>query len=203
MAVSNLHTLDQPSTDAPLAEPTTPLETGAPDVRRPATVAGGLPAVVSTTRYMFRETGFRRGLEVLRSVNQTQGFDCPSCAWPDPEHRSVVEFCENGARAALDEATNKRVGPEFFARHSVTELMAKSDAWLNAQGRLTHPMLLEAGDDHYRPVSWDEAFGLLGAELRALDSWHMFEQSGRLLVPKWRASSWYRNAASLLVRPEV
>jgi molybdopterin-dependent oxidoreductase alpha subunit len=170
MAVSNLHTLEHPSTDAPLAEPTTPLETGAPDVRRPATVAGGLPAVVSTTRYMFRETGFRRGLEVLRSVNQIQGFDCPSCAWPDPEHRSVVEFCENGARAALDEATNKRVGPEFFARHSVTELMAKSDAWLNAQGRLTHPMLLEAGEDHYRPVSWDEAFGLLGAELRALDS---------------------------------
>jgi molybdopterin-dependent oxidoreductase alpha subunit len=169
MAVSNLHTLEQPTND-PLTEPTTPLETGVPDVRRPATVAGGVPAVVSTTRYMFRETGLGRGLTVLRAVNQTEGFDCPSCAWPDPEHRSVVEFCENGARAVLDEATRKRVDPEFFARHSVSELMAQSDVWLNSQGRITHPMLLEAGEEHYRPVSWDDAFALLGAELRALES---------------------------------
>ncbi|HWO12078.1 MAG TPA: FdhF/YdeP family oxidoreductase, partial [Polyangiaceae bacterium] len=126
--------------------------------------------VVSTTRYLFRETGLRRGLTVLRAVNQPDGFDCPSCAWPDPERPGVAEFCENGARAVLDEATNKRVGPEFFARYSVTELLAQPDVWLNAQGRLTHPMLLEAGDDHYRPLSWDAAFALIAEELSALAS---------------------------------
>jgi molybdopterin-dependent oxidoreductase alpha subunit len=156
--------------EAPGADPTTPLETTVPAVQRPSTVAGGLPAVLSTTRYMLRETRLGVGLKVLRTVNQIDGFDCPSCAWPDPEHRSVVEFCENGARAVLDEATKKRVDPAFFARHSVTELLRQPDAWLNAQGRITHPMLLDPGDEHYRPVSWDEAFALLGEELRSLDS---------------------------------
>jgi molybdopterin-dependent oxidoreductase alpha subunit len=170
MAAPHLQPLEQVSTAAPQAQPTTPLETNTPDVSKPASVAGGVPAVVSTTRYMFREAGLVRGLKVLRAVNQPDGFDCPSCAWPDPEHRSVAEFCENGARAVLDEATTKRVTPEFFARHSVAELLEKSDAWLNAQGRITHPMLLDPGDDHYRPVSWDDAFALLGEELRALGS---------------------------------
>jgi molybdopterin-dependent oxidoreductase alpha subunit len=170
MAMEKLEQLEPVTSDAPGGDPTTPLETTAPEVRRPATVAGGIPAVVSTARYLVREAHWREGLTVLRTVNQTRGFDCPSCAWPDPEHRSVMEFCENGARAVLDEATKKRVDPEFFSRHSVTELLAKSDAWLNAQGRITHPMLLDPGDDHYRPVSWDDAFALLAEELRSLDS---------------------------------
>jgi molybdopterin-dependent oxidoreductase alpha subunit len=181
MALSHLHQLEQAAADAPQAQPTTPLEPHPPELGPPATVAGGVPAVVSTTRYMFREAGLVRGLKVLRSVNQEHGFDCPSCAWPDPEHRSVVEFCENGARAVLDEATKKRVTPEFFARHSVQELLQKSDAWLNAQGRLTHPMLLDPEDDHYRPVSWTDAFELLARELQALDSpdQALFYTSGR------------------------
>jgi len=153
-----------------LLEPTTPLETTTPHIERPAKVAGGVPAVISSTRYMLRETRLGVGLKVLANINQREGFDCPSCAWPDPEHRSVVEFCENGARAVLDEATKKRVDPEFFARHSVSELLARSDQWLNAQGRITHPMLLDPEDDHYRPVSWDDAFALIAEELQALDS---------------------------------
>jgi molybdopterin-dependent oxidoreductase alpha subunit len=160
----------QPGAEPSLLEPTTPLEATRPRIERPAKVAGGVPAVMSSTRYLLRETHLGVGLKVLASVNQEKGFDCPSCAWPDPEHRSVVEFCENGARAVLDEATKKRVGPEFFARHSVTELLARSDAWLNAQGRITHPMLLDPEDDHYRPVSWDDAFALVAEELSALDS---------------------------------
>jgi len=170
MAVSNIPPLERVPSGPARLEPTTPLEEGAPEIRRPPLVAGGVPAVVSTTRYLFRETGLRRGLTVLRAVNQPDGFDCPSCAWPDPERPGVAEFCENGARAVLDEATNKRVGPEFFARYSVTELLAQPDVWLNAQGRLTHPMLLEAGDDHYRPLSWDAAFALIAEELSALAS---------------------------------
>jgi molybdopterin-dependent oxidoreductase alpha subunit len=154
----------------PGAEPTTPLETSQPVFEVPAKRAGGVPAVVATTRYILREAGVRRALRVLGAVNQPSGFDCPSCAWPDPKTPSRAEFCENGAKAVADEATRKRVGPEFFRAHSITDLLARSDAWLNAQGRLTHPMLREAGEDHYREVSWDEAFQLLAAELNQVQS---------------------------------
>ena len=170
MAVNSLPQLQQVPGSTPELDPTTPLETSVPRLERPATVAGGVPAVLSTTRYMRRETTLGTGLKVLRTINQVEGFDCPSCAWPDPEQRSVVEFCENGARAVLDEATKKRVGPEFFAQHSVADLLQQSDAWLNAQGRITHPMLLDPGDDHYRAVSWDDAFALIADELRARQS---------------------------------
>ncbi len=152
------------------APTTTPVELGYPIIEPPATEAGGVKAVVSSTRYLLRESGLRRGLKVLAKVNQHDGFDCPSCAWPDPEKPSTAEFCENGARAVADEATTKRVGPDFFARHSISELLQQSDTWLNAQGRLTHPVLREAGADHYRELSWDEAFALLAAELNALAS---------------------------------
>ena len=150
--------------------PTTPVEPGAPRLARPATTAGGLPAVVATTRYVLREAGVRRGLRVLRALNQATGFDCPSCAWPEPRERALVEFCENGAKATADEATTKRVGPDFFRAHAISDLLERSDVWLNAQGRLTHPMLRPAGADHYQPISWDDAFALVAEELRALAS---------------------------------
>jgi molybdopterin-dependent oxidoreductase alpha subunit len=149
---------------------TTPIETGEPIVEPPAREAGGLRAVVSSSRYMLRESGLRRGLRVLGAVNQQDGFDCPSCAWPDPKKPSTAEFCENGARAVADEATTRRVGPEFFQQHPISELLEQSDAWLNAQGRLTHPMLRNLGDDHYREISWDEAFALIASELNGLQS---------------------------------
>ena len=153
--------------DAPT---TTPVETGGPVLESPATSAGGLPAVISSTRYMLRESGLRRGLRVLGAVNQQDGFDCPSCAWPDPKKPSTAEFCENGARAVADEATTRRVGPDFFREHSISDLLQRSDAWLNAQGRLTHPVCRDAGADHYREISWDDAFALLAAELNTMSS---------------------------------
>ena len=149
---------------------TTPIETGEPIVEPPAREAGGLKSVISSTRYMLRESGLKRGLRVLGAVNQQSGFDCPSCAWPDPKQPSTAEFCENGARAVADEATTRRVGPEFFRQHPISELLQQPDAWLNAQGRLTHPMVRDLGDDHYREISWDDAFALVAAELNALAS---------------------------------
>jgi len=149
---------------------TTPIETGEPIVEPQAREAGGVKAVVSSTRYMLRESGLKRGLRVLTAVNQQTGFDCPSCAWPDPKKPSAAEFCENGARAVADEATTRRVGPEFFQQHSISELLKQSDAWLNAQGRLTHPMVRNLGDDHYREISWDDAFALIASELTGLQS---------------------------------
>ena len=145
-------------------------------------IAAGLPAVIQTMRFTLREMGAVRGVAQLLKLNQKTGFDCQSCAWPSPdEHRNVAEFCENGVKAVSDEATTKRVTREFFAQYSVADLAARTDHWLNHQGRLTEPMILRRGAMHYEPVAWAEAFALLATELRALASPHeaSFYTSGR------------------------
>src|SRR5207237_7955498 len=127
------------------------------------------PANKSTMKYAFGEMGALRSLRTLARVNQPDGFDCPGCAWPEPDaERAHIEFCENGAKHVADEATTKRVTPEFFRLWSVTKLTEQTDLWLNQQGRLTHPSLRRKGSDNYEPVSWDEAFKLIVNELNAL-----------------------------------
>ena len=124
---------------------------------------------------------FRTAASLVR-LNQRKGFDCPGCAWPE-EHggRKFAEFCENGAKAVAEEATKRVVTPDFFARHSVAELTAKPEYWLSQQGRLTHPMVLRPGEDHYQPIDWDDAYRLIADELRALASPNeaVFYTSGR------------------------
>ncbi|HYO99862.1 MAG TPA: FdhF/YdeP family oxidoreductase [Pyrinomonadaceae bacterium] len=133
--------------------------------------AGGLPAIVSAMKHSWSEMGAARTLKTLSRINQKGGFDCPGCAWPEPDgERTHFEFCENGAKHVADEATTKRVTPDFFEKWSVAELSRQSDMWLNDQGRLTHPMLLRRASDRYEPVSWDEAFKLVADELNALAS---------------------------------
>lgn len=124
----------------------------------PDKVAAGVPAVLSTMRYTAKEPGMLRGVSTLLRANQDGGVDCPSCAWPDPENRSLFEFCENGAKALADETTQKRIGPAFFQQYSVEELSRRSDWWLNNQGRITHPMYLGPDQVHYRPITWEDAF---------------------------------------------
>src|SRR6476469_7717433 len=144
--------------------------------------AGGLPAIVATVKTLSAETGLIRGVRTMLKVNQVGGIDCPGCAWPEPDTgRSHFEFCENGAKHIADEATTKRVTPEFFKKWSVAELAAQSDQWLNAQGRLTHPMLLHRDATHYEPVNWDDAFELLSGELNSLNypDQAVFYTSGR------------------------
>ncbi|CAG2144937.1 FdhF/YdeP family oxidoreductase [Cupriavidus plantarum] len=102
--------------------------------------------------------------------NQPDGFDCPGCAWPDREHGSTFEFCENGVKAVAAEATSKRVTPEFFAENSVTSLLTQTDYELEQHGRLTHPMVYDAVADRYVEIDWDEAFALVARHLRGLDS---------------------------------
>ncbi|TMA25137.1 MAG: FdhF/YdeP family oxidoreductase [Deltaproteobacteria bacterium] len=149
---------------------------------KPSAVAAGIPAIVETIKHAFGKAGPLRGARLLYRLNQVGGYDCPSCAWPDPDgERSFFEFCENGAKAAADEGTARRAGPDFFARFSLAELSERSDYWLGKQGRLTEPMVLRPGDTHYQPLCWDEAFALLGSELNALDSPNeaVFYTSGR------------------------
>jgi len=145
-------------------------------------VAGGLPAIAATLKTTSAEMGLIRGVRTLLRVNQSGGVDCPGCAWPEPDHkRSHFEFCENGAKHVADEATTKRITPEFFQKWSVAELSHQSDQWLGAQGRLTHPMLLHRGATHYEPVSWENAFELIAGELNSLNypDQAIFYTSGR------------------------
>src|SRR5947209_7915351 len=148
-----------------------PVETEGTEIKETSKVAGGIPAIVATFKHALGEMGVRRSLKTLLSVNQKDGFDCPGCAWPEPDgERYHAEFCENGAKHVASEATRKRIEPEFFKERSVVELSKESDYWLEQQGRLTHPMLLKREAAHYEPVSWDEAFALVAAELNALAS---------------------------------
>ncbi|MFF5794984.1 FdhF/YdeP family oxidoreductase [Streptomyces albogriseolus] len=142
----------------------------APKVAGRKRTAAGLPAIGHTLRMAHQQMGVRRTALTLLSVNQKDGFDCPGCAWPEPEHRHRAEFCENGAKAVAEEATLRRVTPEFFAAHPVSGLARRSGYWLGQQGRLTHPMYLPEGADHYEPVSWERAFGIVAEELTALSS---------------------------------
>jgi molybdopterin-dependent oxidoreductase alpha subunit len=170
-----------PGTDRGV-DPLTPETTEVPTLAPAATVAGGIPAIVSALRHAVGETGVFRAGRLLLDLNQFQGYDCPGCAWPDPDqHRSVAEFCENGAKAIAEEATVRRVGPEFFSRWSVAELSRRNDYWLGKQGRLTHPMVLVPGSSHYQQIGWDEAFALVASELGALASPNeaVFYTSGR------------------------
>ena len=159
-----------------------PLEADPPALSAPKTVAAGLPAVLSTAQHILAEMGPLRGLSALSRLNQTRGFDCPGCAWPDPDHqRSPAEFCENGAKAVAEEATMRRVDRALFERWTVQELSAHSDLWLGKQGRLSEPMMLHAGEDRYRPISWEGAFAHIAAALKALPSpdGAVFYTSGR------------------------
>ncbi len=127
-------------------------------VRRDSKPAAGFGAVRSTFERVVSQMGVSRGLRTLRRLNQEDGFDCPGCAWPDPAHRSHAEFCENGAKAVAHEATTRRLTPEFFTAWSIPRLLTQSDHWLEAQGRLTQPMLKRSGSDGYEPIAWEDAF---------------------------------------------
>src|ERR1700724_2883298 len=133
--------------------------------------AAGIPAIWNTMLYGIGEMGPIRSSEAFLKINHVTGFDCQSCAWPSPDKkRKIFEFCENGAKALSDESTKKRIGPDFFAQYSIADLAAKSDYWLNQQGRLTSPMVRHANAAHYQPITWPEAFTMIAEELHRLDS---------------------------------
>ncbi|MFL5384177.1 MAG: FdhF/YdeP family oxidoreductase [Longimicrobiaceae bacterium] len=141
-----------------------------PFVRPAGKPAGGLSSVLASVRQLVRDRALVQGSRALRVVNQVDGFDCPGCAWPEAKHRSTFEFCENGAKAVAAETTSRRADPAFFAKHTVDELLAQSDYWLEQQGRLTHPLMRRAGSDRFEAIGWDEAFARAGEALRALAS---------------------------------
>ncbi len=155
--------------DKPHAQPP-PNLTGL-TLTQPKDSAAGLSAVLSTAKHILEEMNLSKGVAVLSKLNQKGGIDCMSCAFPDPKERSsIAEYCENGAKAIAEEATDKRITADFFAHYSVQELSEQSDYWLGKQGRLTQPMILRAGKKHYEPIAWEEAFAFIAEQLNALSS---------------------------------
>ncbi|QQS34278.1 MAG: FdhF/YdeP family oxidoreductase [Acidobacteriota bacterium] len=136
----------------------------------PPETSAGIHAVTNALRHVYGKMGVIRGTRGLLKLNQKGGIDCQSCAWPDPEHRTINEFCENGAKALSDEATTAKIGREFFAEHSIEDLKAKSDFWLNKQGRLIEPLIRHKGGSHYEPISWEDAITLIAEKLNSLPS---------------------------------
>ena len=141
------------------------------EIKKPASKAAGLAAIIQTMKFMIREPGLLKGIKGLLRMNQKNGFDCSSCAWPDPSgHRSKNEYCENGAKALASESTRKKITSEFFRNYSLKDLSQKTDYWHELQGRLTEPMFKDVGETHYSPISWSESYNLISAELQNLDS---------------------------------
>lgn len=139
-------------------------------IEKSKTFAAGMGAVANSMKHILRESGLVHGSRVLLGLNQKNGFDCPSCAWPDPDdHRATTEFCENGAKAIASESTKKRITAEFFKEHSIDSIGEKSDFWHELQGRLTEPMFLPKGAKHYQPISWEKACHLIAQNLRDLE----------------------------------
>ena len=150
--------------------------------KKPKTWAAGNHAVTSSLKHVFSQADPLRGTKALLGLNQFGGFDCPSCAWPDPdEERAITEFCENGAKAIASEATSRTITPEFFQEYSINDLLSKSDYWYEQQGRLTQPVIRREGATHFEVLEWEEAFKIIGKELKSLPSKDdaIFYTSGR------------------------
>lgn len=143
----------------------------------------GVPAILSTIGHISKYMTWRNGLKLSLAINQKKGFDCPGCAWPDPEddRSKLGEYCENGMKAIAEEASKKVIGAEFFAKNSIEDLRKLTDFELGKLGRLAEPLILKSGDSNYQPISWDHAYDLIGDSLNALNSPDeaLFYTSGR------------------------
>ncbi len=139
-------------------------------IGKSSSAAGGWGALKSCGRQLLASGAPLTGARALLKANQPDGFDCPGCAWGDPEHGSSFEFCENGVKAVAWEATDRRTTPTFFREHTVSQLRSWTDYDLENTGRLTHPMRYNAATDKYEAVEWDEAFQAIGDILNSFDT---------------------------------
>ncbi|MDN5855121.1 MAG: FdhF/YdeP family oxidoreductase, partial [Actinomycetia bacterium] len=152
--------------------PRADIDESALTISEPKTSATGVTAVAISMKRGIERMGVTRTARSYAKLNQVDGFDCQGCAWPDPPpgERKAAEFCENGAKAVAEEATLRRLDSEFFAEHSLQDLEGHTDYWLGQQGRLTQPLLRRRDADHYEPVTWNEAYEVIGSTLRGLAS---------------------------------
>ena len=139
-------------------------------LKNPKKIAAGIPAILSALKFVKTEVGISNGVQLLNSINQKSGFDCPGCAWPDPDDKRALlsEYCENGAKAISEEYSKIKADPLFFSKHTVAEMLGWSDHKIGKSGRLSHPMTYNSNLDKYEPISWENAFQRISKELKAL-----------------------------------
>lgn len=152
------------------ANPLGPMVTAPLSVERAPTASGGPAAVAVAINDVLRKVGVRKGMRILGAANRVGGFDCPGCAWPSSDQPPSFAVCESGVRAIVDELGTRMAGPALFQTYTIPELSRRTDHWLGAQGRLTHPMIRRADANGYVAISWDDAIALIGSELRQLNS---------------------------------
>src|SRR5437868_10347706 len=139
---------------------------------KPLHTAAGVPAVVEGVKHLMREMGVGRAVKAALKLNQKKGFDCPGCAWPDPDddRSAIAEYCENGLKAIAEEATTKKLTSDFFAQHDVYSLSCLNDFEIGKKGRIAQPVFLRKGATHYEAISWDDAFRKIAQHLNELAS---------------------------------
>lgn len=149
----------------------------------PMDVSVGLEAIEKAMIPALEELGPMRTAELSVTMNHKRGFDCPSCAWANPDHSKALEFCENGMKNIVWDATKRGISDQFWADHPISLLREMSEYWLGQQGRFTRPVYKPAGCDHYEPIGWDAALDLIAARLKSLDSpdQAVFYTSGRIM----------------------
>jgi len=162
--------MNDTSNELPQAE--NPEEFTGIKLTEPKKVAAGFDAVISSAKHVFAEMDVKRGLQALAQLNQKEGYDCPGCAWPDPddERSAIAEYCENGAKAIAEEATTKKLTNEFFENNSIFELAKLDDYSIGKKGRVAQPMYLPKNGTHYIPIQWEDAFSLIAKHLKGLSS---------------------------------
>ena len=141
-------------------------------LHKPKIAAAGMPAIFVSAQHIFGEMGAGRAVKALFALNQKHGYDCPGCAWPDPdgERSALGEYCENGVKAIAEEATTKKLTADFFLKNSVAALSHLNDYEIGKAGRVAEPVYLEKGATHYKPISWDNAFKLISQRLHECKS---------------------------------
>ncbi len=144
--------------------------------------SGGWGSARSVAEILANEGVLASGGLALFRQNKPDGFMCVSCSWSKPANPLLLEVCENGTKATAWEITSRRCTPDFFARHTVSELRDWDGYSLERAGRLTHPMRYDPSTDKYFPVSWEAAFAEIGNGLRTLDDRKsvVFYSSGRM-----------------------
>lgn len=152
-------------------------------ITKPEHIAAGMEGVLVAAKHVFSEAGAGRGMKALLRLNQKGGYDCPSCAWPDPDddRSPIAEYCENGAKAVAEEITTKSLHADFFAENSVHDLSLLDDYHIGKKGRIAEPMYLPEGATHYQPITWENAFKKIAQHLNKLSNPNeaIFYTSGR------------------------
>ncbi len=133
----------------------------------PKSKSVGFPAIWSSLKHMKRYMDWPDALKSSLKMNQKGGFDCPGCAWPDPDddRSRVGEYCENGIKALAEESSFNVIGSEFFKKHSISELRKWDERALSKAGRLKEPLIYKKGHDHYESITWEEAFSRISDQL--------------------------------------